>query len=60
MAVDLLAKATAGGGEIRAFGNGGSSAIVGSALLQLHAQAGVPVNDAMMSPATLAYTAQRD
>nr|WP_237519108.1 SIS domain-containing protein [Streptomyces sp. SID5910] len=59
-AVDLLAKATAGGGEIRAFGNGGSSAIVRSALLQLHAQAGVPVNDAMMSPATLAYTAQRD
>ncbi|MGW1616770.1 SIS domain-containing protein [Streptomyces sp. NPDC002285] len=58
-AVDLLAKATAGG-EIRAFGNGGSSAIVRAALLQLHAQAGVPVNDAMMSPATLAYTAQRD
>ncbi|MFK0202786.1 SIS domain-containing protein [Streptomyces lavendulae] len=59
-AVDLLAKATAGGGEIRAFGNGGSSAIVRSALLQLHTQAGVPVNDAMMSPATLAYSAQRD
>ncbi|MEU1458649.1 SIS domain-containing protein [Streptomyces avermitilis] len=59
-AVDLLAKATVGGGEIRAFGNGGSSAIVRSALLQLHAQAGVPVNDAMMSPATLAYTAQRE
>ncbi|MFB6814368.1 SIS domain-containing protein [Streptomyces sp. NPDC056347] len=59
-AVGLLARATAGGGEIRAFGNGGSSAIVRSALLQLHAQAGVPVNDAMMSPATLAYTAQRD
>ncbi|MER0445692.1 SIS domain-containing protein [Streptomyces sp. Edi4] len=59
-AVDLLAKATAGGGEIRAFGNGGSSAIVRSALLQLHAQAGVPVNDAMMSPATLAYSAQQD
>ncbi|MFD4954020.1 SIS domain-containing protein [Streptomyces sp. NPDC058451] len=59
-AVDLLAKATADGGEIRAFGNGGSSAIVRSALLQLHAHAGVPVNDAMMSPATLAYTAQRD
>ncbi|MFH9612892.1 SIS domain-containing protein [Streptomyces pratensis] len=59
-AVDLLAKATARGGEIRAFGNGGSSAIVRSALLQLHAQAGVPVNDAMMSPATLAYTAQQD
>ncbi|MFB7260681.1 SIS domain-containing protein [Streptomyces nojiriensis] len=59
-AVDLLAKATAGGGEIRAFGNGGSSAIVRSALLQLHAQAGVQVNDAMMSPATLAYSAQRN
>ncbi|MFE4832224.1 SIS domain-containing protein [Streptomyces sp. NPDC056672] len=59
-AVDLLAKATADGGEIRAFGNGGSSAIVRSALLQLHAQAGVPVNDAMMSPATLAYSAQQD
>lgn len=59
-AVDLLAKATAGGGEIRAFGNGGSSAIVRSALLQLHAQAGLPVNDAMMSAATLAYRAQQD
>ncbi|MFD7137222.1 SIS domain-containing protein [Streptomyces sp. NPDC059894] len=59
-AIGLLAKATADGGEIRAFGNGGSSAIVRSALLQLHAQAGVPVNDAMMSPATLAYTAQRE
>ncbi|MCX5278131.1 MULTISPECIES: SIS domain-containing protein [Streptomyces] len=59
-AVDLLARATADGGEIRAFGNGGSSAIVRSALLQLHTQAGVPVNDSMMSPATLAYSAQRD
>ncbi|GHH26038.1 SIS domain-containing protein [Streptomyces rubradiris] len=59
-AVDLLVKATAGGGEIRAFGNGGSSAIVRSVLLQLHAQAEVPVNDAMMSPATLAYSAQRE
>ncbi|MEU4174717.1 SIS domain-containing protein [Streptomyces sp. NPDC026589] len=58
-AADLLAKATASGGEVRAFGNGGSSAIVRSALLQLHAQAGVPVNDAMMSPATLAYRAQQ-
>jgi DNA-binding MurR/RpiR family transcriptional regulator len=53
-AVDLLTEAVAGGGEIRAFGNGGSSAIVRSALLQL-AQAGMPVNDAMMSPAALAY-----
>ncbi|MFF5491521.1 SIS domain-containing protein [Streptomyces virginiae] len=58
-AVDLLAKAIVGGREIRAFGNGGSSAIVRSALLQLHAQAGVPVHDAMMSPATLAYGAQQ-
>ncbi|MEU9371655.1 SIS domain-containing protein [Streptomyces avermitilis] len=57
-AVDLLTKATADGGVVRAFGNGGSSAIVRSALLQLHTGAGLPVNDAMMSPATMAYTAQ--
>ncbi|MFF0430292.1 SIS domain-containing protein [Streptomyces sp. NPDC004520] len=59
-AVDLLAKATNGGGQIRAFGNGGSSAIVRAALLQLHAQAAAAVDDSMMSPAALAYSAQRD
>lgn len=58
-AVGLLGKAADGGAEVRAFGNGGSSAIVRSALLQLHAHAGLPVNDSMMSPATMAYGAQR-
>ncbi|WP_331745805.1 SIS domain-containing protein [Streptomyces virginiae] len=57
-AVDLLATAALSGREIHAFGNGGSSAIARSLLLQLRTQAGLPVHDAMMSPATLAYTAQ--
>ncbi|MFD6936242.1 SIS domain-containing protein [Streptomyces goshikiensis] len=59
-AVDLLATAAVGGREIHAFGNGGSSAIARALLLQLRTQAGLPVHDAMMSPATLAYTAQQD
>ena len=54
-AVDLLARATIDRGEVRAFGNGGSSAIVRSALLQLRTQ-----NDAMMSPAALTYSTHRD
>ncbi|MFJ7586939.1 SIS domain-containing protein [Streptomyces sp. NPDC097617] len=58
-AVDLLHRAAVGGGRIRAFGNGGSSAIVRSALLQLQAHTGRPVSDSMMSPAAMAYTAQR-
>ncbi|MFE2943343.1 hypothetical protein ACFXKG_30465 [Streptomyces sp. NPDC059255] len=58
-AVELLTKATGGGGRVRAFGNGGSSAIVRSALLQLHQHAGQAVDDSMMSPAALAYGAQR-
>jgi phosphoheptose isomerase len=58
-AAALLKSAADGGAQVRAFGNGGSSAIVRSVLLQLHAHAGLPVNDAMMSPAALAYGAQR-
>lgn len=58
-AVALLAQALSGGAQVRAFGNGGSSAIVRSALLQLHVHAGLPVNEAMMSPAVMAYGAQR-
>ncbi|MGX1760452.1 SIS domain-containing protein [Streptomyces lydicus] len=58
-AVALLRKAANGGDQVRAFGNGGSSAIVRSALLQLHARAGRPVSDSMMSPAAMAYGAQR-
>lgn len=58
-AVGLLNRAAVGGARIRAFGNGGSSAIVRSALLQLQAHTGRPVSDSMMSPAAMAYTAQR-
>ncbi|MFI0711275.1 SIS domain-containing protein [Streptomyces inhibens] len=58
-AADLLRMATDSGAQVRAFGNGGSSAIVRSALLQFHAHSGLPVNDSMMSPATMAYSAQR-
>lgn len=58
-AIGLLKTAARSGTHIRAFGNGGSSAIVRSALLQLHAHTELPVNDAMMSPATMAYSAQR-
>ncbi|MFI7094847.1 SIS domain-containing protein [Streptomyces lydicus] len=60
MAAELLKKATDSGAQVRAFGNGGSSAIVRSALLQFHAHSGLPVNDSMMSPATMAYGAQRN
>ncbi|MFJ3519856.1 SIS domain-containing protein [Streptomyces sp. NPDC090131] len=59
-AVDLLNRAAVGDGQVRAFGNGGSSAIVRSALLQLQGRAGLPTADSMMTPATLAYSAQRD
>ncbi|MDF5756748.1 SIS domain-containing protein [Spongiactinospora sp. TRM90649] len=60
-AAQLMRTAVAGGGLIRGFGNGGSSAIVRSALLQLRAgHAGLPVNDSMISPAAMAYWAQQD
>ncbi|MFI2030527.1 SIS domain-containing protein [Streptomyces buecherae] len=58
-AVELLQRVTAGRTQIRAFGNGGSSAIVCSVLLQLPFHTGQPVNDSMMSTATMAYGAQR-
>ncbi|MFD3909974.1 SIS domain-containing protein [Streptomyces sp. NPDC058603] len=57
-AAALLQKAAADSSQVRAFGNGGSSAIV-RALLQLHAHAGLVVSDSMMSPAAMAYGAQR-
>ncbi|MGW6208940.1 SIS domain-containing protein [Streptomyces sp. NPDC055089] len=56
---ELLHRALASGGQICAFGNGGSSAIVRSALLQLRADAGRPGTEAMISPAALAYSAQQ-
>ncbi|MER0240866.1 SIS domain-containing protein [Streptomyces sp. HSW2009] len=58
-AVELLQRASAGGMQIRAFGNGGSSAIVRSVLLQLPFHTGQPMSDSMMSTATMAYGAHR-
>ncbi|WP_158073088.1 SIS domain-containing protein [Streptomyces kebangsaanensis] len=60
-AVGLMRKAIGDGGLVRGFGNGGSSAIVRSALLQLRvSNPGLPVNEAMMSQAVMAYWAQQD
>ncbi|MEE4494978.1 SIS domain-containing protein [Streptomyces sp. BE230] len=58
-AAALLREAVDSGAQVRAFGNGGSSAIVRSALLQLHTYAGLSVNDCMMTPAAMAYGAQQ-
>ncbi|WP_326806038.1 SIS domain-containing protein [Streptomyces sp. NBC_01788] len=60
-AVGLMKKAIAERGPVRGFGNGGSSAIIRSVLLQLRAgHVGLPVNESMMSQAALAYWAQHD
>ncbi|WP_116209317.1 SIS domain-containing protein [Streptomyces olivoreticuli] len=60
-AVALMRKAVAERGRVRGFGNGGSSAIIRSALAQLRAgHAGLDVNASMVSPAAMAYLAQRD
>ncbi|CAM5307849.1 SIS domain-containing protein [Streptomyces abikoensis] len=59
-ATALMRKTVAEGSSVRGFGNGGSSAIVRSILAQLRAgHAGLDVNEAMVSLAAMAYTAQR-
>ncbi|WP_414167213.1 SIS domain-containing protein [Streptoverticillium reticulum] len=60
-AAALMRKTVAEGSPVRGFGNGGSSAIVRAVLARLRdSHAGLDVNEAMVSLAALAYTAQRE